>query len=144
MPTCKSTCKKPRCRIAEIMCHQVARRCKKLRHALPHRPESGEVRDHHRCKGSGCWASQLATRSSSRLNFGPPPISTEFWLKGFLWCGISKVLGCSSSSAPTLARLIPSAEFRQLRQSSLPPLTIQPRGNVSPSFGDFWSCRGGA
>ena len=69
-----------------------------------------------------------------RPSFGPPPKSTDFWLKRILWCRISKVLGCSSSSAPTLARRIPSAEFRQLRQSSLQPLTIQPRGSVSPSF----------
>ena len=46
--------------------------------ALTHWPESGEVRDHHRSKGSGCWASQLATKSLSRLSFGPPPKSTDF------------------------------------------------------------------
>ena len=47
---------------------------------------------------------------------------------------ISKVLGCSSSNAPTLARHIPFVVFHQLRQSSLQPLTIQPRCSVSPNF----------
>ena len=85
MPAYKSTWEKPRCGIAEVMFHQVARRCKKLRHALTHKPESGEVRDFRHSKGFVCWASQLATRSMCRLNSGPRQRNTAFSSIGFLW-----------------------------------------------------------
>ena len=91
--------------------HQVARGCKKLRHVRTHRQGEGPPAQ----QGLGCWASQRATRSSSRPSFGPQVRSTEVWLNGFFWCRISKVLllFCANTRATYSLRGVPPAETEQ-------------------------------
>ena len=91
----------------------------------------GGQRDPPHNKVSVCWASQLAMRSLFRPSFGPPRKSTQRWSNLFHWCKIFKALGCSSSSAPTPVPRTPFAESPQLKQSSLQPHTMLPRGSVS-------------
>ena len=74
-----------------------------------------------------CWASQSAMRSLFRPSLGPPRKSTRRWSNGSIGTG-------SSASAPTHAQRTPSAASRQLRQSSLQPHMMLPRGSVSRDF----------